>query len=355
MGFWDTVLDVGVKAAPAIAGAILGGSGGSNKNSASETTTTQPWKVQQPYLLGGFSDAASAYNSLKTQPFYQGGLYAGLNQLQNQAIQGTQNFATGAGQTTSANMLGASNASLGGALGQMDTAGALAGFNPGNATIGNIMDAGLYADNPYMSGMIDAASRDVTRNLTEDVLPGINRLGSATGNTNSSRTGVAEGIALRGAQDRIGDIASEMRGGAYSQGLSLAEQARQGNINARLNALSNAGNLYGSAFGQGLQGGAAGLTAGFNNLDALSKAGALQQQDAQGRMNADFAKWQGQDNRAFDLLDRYMQAIGGQYGSTKTSTADNGQPTWMNTLQGALGGASAGLGLYGQFKDIFSK
>lgn len=351
MGLWDTVANVGAT----LVGGLIGGASGSGKNNASATSTTTPWKVQQPYLLGGFADASQAYNALKTQPFYQGDLYAGLNPLQNQAIAGTQNFAMGEGQSTAANMLGASNASLSGSLGQMDAAGALYGFNPGNATMGNITDAGMYANNPYMSGMIDAASRDVTRNLTEDVLPGINRLGSATGNTNSSRTGIAEGIALRGAQDRIGDIASDMRGSAYSQGLNLAEQSRQSNLNARLNALTNSGNIYGNAFGQGLQGGAAGLTAGYNNLDALSKAGALQQQDAQGQMNADFARWRGQDDRAFDLLDRYMQAIGGQYGSSTTKSADNGQSNWMNTLQGALGGASAGLGLYGQFKDIFSK
>lgn len=351
MGLWDTVASVG----STLVGGLLGGAGGNNNNNASATTTTDPWKVQQPYLLGGFADASAAYNALKTQPYYQGPMYAGLTPLQNQAIAGTQNFATGTGAQTASNMLGASNASLGGAMGQMGTAGALAGFNPGNATIGNIMDAGLYANNPYMSGMIDAASRDVTRNLTEDVLPGINRLGSATGNTNSTRTGVAEGIALRGAQDRIGDIGAQMRGDAYQQGLGLAEQSRGANMNARLNALTNAGNIYGNAFGQGLQGTAAGLTAGYNNLDALSKAGAMQQQDAQGQINANFARWQGQDQRAFDLLDRYMQAVGGQYGSTKTSTANNGQPGWLNTLQGAAGGAATGLGLYGQFKDIFSQ
>lgn len=351
MGLWDTVAAVGTS----LVGGLIGGSNGSNKNKASETTTTAPWKVQQPYLLGGFADAAQAYNSLKSQPFYQGDLYAGMTPLQNQAIAGTQNFATGAGAQTTSNMLGSSNASLAGAGGQMMAGGALMGFDPGNATMGNIYDASRYADNPYMTGMIDAASRDVTRNLTEDVLPGINRLGSATGNTNSSRTGVAEGIALRGAQDRIGDIAAGMRGDAYQQGLGLAENARGANMNARLNALTNAGNIYGNAFGQGLQGTAAGLTAGYNNLDALSKAGALQQQDAQGQINANFAKWQGGDQRAFDLLDRYMQAVGGSYGSTKTATANNGQPTWMNTLQGAVGGATTGLGLYGQYKDIFSE
>jgi hypothetical protein len=77
-----------------------------------------------------------------------------------------------------------------------------------------------------MSGMIDAASRDVTRNLYENQIPGLNQAATDSGNMNSSRAGVAQGIMSRGAADQIGDIASNMRGQAYSQGLGLAENAR---------------------------------------------------------------------------------------------------------------------------------
>lgn len=346
---WDQLISAGATAL----GAYLGGAGGNASNNATTTTTQDPWKPQQPYLLGGFQDAANAYNSVKDSSFYSGNLYAGLTPLQNQAISGIQGFATGAGQNAANNILNAGQTSLGGAAGQMGVAGQLAGFNPGNATQQNIIAAGQYAANPYLDGMINAASRDVTRNLSEDVLPGINRLGSVTGNTNSSRTGVAEGIALRGAQDRIGDIASQMRGDAYQQGLGLAENARTANMNAQLNALSNAGNLYGNAFGQGIQGATAGAQQTYNNLDALSQAGGLQQQDQQGQINADFTRWQGNDMRNFDLLDRYMQLIKGNYGMTQTGSQNNGQPSWLNTLQGALGGASTGLGLYNDFKDMF--
>lgn len=385
MGLWDSIISGGA----AVIGGILGGAGGSNTNNAKQTTTQSPWKPQQPYLLGGFQDAAGVYNAMKSQPFYQGSLYAGLSPMQNQAISGINSFATGGGTQAAQNLLGAGQASLGGAYGQMGVANDLSNFkagsgtdfsqltnfNPGDPTQANISSAGQYANNPYMSGMIDAASRDVRRNLTEDVLPGISRVGSATGNTNSSRTGVAEGIALRGAQDRIGDIASTMRGDAYQQGLGLAENARgtnmqaqlqgmsqglantenarQFNTNTQLNALNNAGNLYGNAYGQGIQGTTAGAQQMYNNLDAMSQAGALQQQDAQGRLNEQYAKWQGAQDRGFNLLDRYMQIIGGQYGSTTNTTANNGQPTWLNTLQGGLGGAAAGLGLYQNFKDAF--
>lgn len=387
MGLWDSIISGGA----AIVGGLLGGAGGSNNNNASQTTTQDPWKPQQPYLVGGFQDAANVYNSLKNQPFYQGSLYAGLSPMQNQSIAGIGSFAQGGGTQAAQGLLGAGQASLGGAYGQMGVAGDLANFNagigtnfsrltnfdPADPTRSNINAAGQYADNPYLDGVVRAASRDVTRNLTEDVLPGINRMGSATGNTNSSRTGIAEGIALRGAQDRIGDISAQIRGDAYQQGLGLAENARtanmqaqlqglsqgltntenarQFNTNAQLNALSNAGNLYGSAYGQGIQGTTSGAQQMYNNLDAMAQAGALQQRDAQGQLNEQYAKWQGGQDRGLDLLDRYMQIIGGQYGSTINRTADNGQPTWLNTLQGGLGGAAAGLGLYNNFKNSFSQ
>lgn len=387
MGLWDSIIGAGAS----IVGGLLGGVGGSNSNNASTTQQVVPWKPQQPYLVGGFQDAANAYNTLKSQPFYTGSLYAGLTPLQNQSIGGIQSFATGAGTQASQNMLGAGQSSmLSGSLGQLGAAGSLANFNPGRATNfnrltnfnpadptqSNISSAGQYADNPYMDQMVSAASRDVVRNLSEDVLPGINRMGSATGNTNSSRTGIAEGIALRGAQDRIGDISAQLRGGAYSQGLGLAENARTANMQARLqglsqglsntenarqfntnsqlNAISNAGNLYGSAFGQGLQGTTSGAQQMYNNLDAMSQAGALQQKDQQALLNEQYGKWQGSQDRNFNLLDRYMQLIKGDYGYTSTGTDNNGQPTWLNTLQGAVGGAASGLSLYNNFRNAMN-
>lgn len=351
MSFWDSILDAGTT----IVGGILGGIGGSNKNDAKTTQEVTPWKPQQPYLIGGFQDAANIYNALKTQPYYQGSMYAGLSPLQQQSIAGTQGFATGGGTQTAFNLMGAGNASLGGAYGQMGVANDLSGFNPADPTQSNISAAGQYANNPYLDGAITAASRDVTRNLTEDVLPGINRMGSATGNTNSSRTGIAEGIALRGAQDRIGDIASTMRSDAYQQGLGLAENARTANMDARLNALTNAGSMYGNAFGQGIQGSTAGAQQMYNNLDALSQAGGMQQQDAQGRLNEQYAKWQGAQDRGFNLLDRYAQLIKGDYGYTNTGRSDNGMPDWLNAAQGAVGGAAAGLGLYNDFRNMFQQ
>ena len=93
----------------------------------------------------------------------------------------------------------------------------------------------------------------------------------------------------------------------------------------------------------------------YNNFDAMSQAGKLRQQDAQARLNEDYAKWNGARYQGFNDLDRYMQIIGGQYGQTSTQTSNNGMPNWLNMLQGGAGGATAGLGLYNSFRDIFNQ
>lgn len=348
MAFWDSLLQIG----SGLVGGLLGGAGGATKNSATTTSTQDPWKAQQPYLLAGFQGGANAYQDAMSNPVYQGQLYAGLDPLQRQAVQGTANFANGMGADAANSTLSASMGMMNpSSQGMLNAGQGLIQASSVAPTQANIENAGAYANNPFLNGAIDAASRDVTRNLTENVLPSINRAGSATGNTNSSRTGMAEGIALRGAQDRIGDIASTMRGDAWNRGLQTAEAARQANMQG----MSSAGSLYGSAMDNALRGAAAGSTMGFNNLDALAKAGGVLQGDQQSQLNANYQNYINQQTQPFDWLDRYMTAVKGNYGGTTVNGSNNGSPTWLNALQGGLGGASSGLSLYNNFKDIFSK
>jgi len=95
------------------------------------------------------------------------------------------------------------------------------GWNPITNQGPDMQMVAMMADNPYMSGMIDAASRDVTRNLYENQMPGIAASSAGAGQAGSSRRGAAEAIASRGAADRIGDIASNLRGAAYGQALGI--------------------------------------------------------------------------------------------------------------------------------------
>jgi len=337
-----------IGAAGAIGGALLG----SNKDkSQTQTTTTDPWKVQQPYLEAGFGSAADLYDKYYNQKYYQGDLYANLTPAQQAALYGTQGFAGGQAMDLAQGFVGNAQPFLNQGQNFIDQANRLANFNPGDPTQSNISSAGQYADNPYLNGAIDAASRDVTRNLTEDVLPGINRGAAAGGNTNSTRTGIAEGIALRGAQDRIGDIAATVRGDAWNQGLGLSEQARQSNMGAQLQGMGQGTGYLNTAYGRGMDTSNQGIQQIYNNYANMMQAGQGFQQDQQGDINAAFQRWQGQYDLPWDALSKYMGTVGGaNYGSNTVQKVPTGAAGgWQGALQGAVGGAATLGGLY---KDI---
>lgn len=330
------------------AGSIIGGIFGSK--SKDSTTTSEPWSAQQPFLKAGMTDAAYQYGQQRGSPYYTGDMYANLNPNTQNALNGIYGY-QGQGVNNASTLTGAGTNLTGfGANGVQDAVGNLAGFNPQDPTQLNIQNAGQYANNPALDGAIDAASRDVTRNLSEVQLPGIARGADANGNLNSSRTGIAEGIAMRGAADRIGDIGATMRNDAYQNGLNLSEQARSTNQGDYLNSQNQAGVLSDRAITQGYGGITNGQGLYYDNMDAAAAAGGLQQQDQQGNLDEAFAKWQGQDQRPWELLNKYQGAITGA-GSYPSTTASAGGGLG-GMLQGALGGAASGLGLYGAYKNL---
>lgn len=329
-------------------GAIAGGIFGSDKKSS--TTASEPWSAQQPFLKAGMTDAAYQYGLQRGTPYFSGDMYANMDPRTNTALQGIFGYGP-QGATNSAALTGRGVDLLGqGSQRLLDASGRLSGFNPQDPTQQNITNAGFYANNPSLDGAIDAASRDVTRNLSEVELPGINRNAVANGNQNSTRTGIAEGIAMRGAGDRIGDIASSMRYDAFNNGLNLAEQARGTNQADYLNAQSQAGALANSATGQGIVGLNNGQGLAYDNFDAQASAGGLYQADQQGNLDELFAKWQGGDQRAWELLNKYQGAITGA-GSYPSSTVSSGGGL-QGAFQGALGAGASALGLYGSYKNL---
>lgn len=349
------VLDTLVGAGSSIVGGLLGGaSGGSNQTTGQTTGSTAPWKPQQPFLKTGFQSAAGLYGQYMDAPWYQGQLYAGMNGMQQGAGTGAADYATGQGMDLSQGMINDSRQFLGQSGNYLNSANRLANFNPQDPTQSNIANAGLYANNPHLDGAIDAASRDVTRNLTENALPGINRSAAGTGNTNSSRTGVAEGIALRGAQDRVGDIASTIRADAYNNGLQTSENARQANMSAGLQGQGMGLDALNVAVGRGMDMRNQGMQGTVNMYDMLGRAGDKFQQDAQGYADANYNRWQGQYNKPWDLLSRYMGAVGGTNWGSQTQSATIQPGSTMGAIQGALGGATAGLGLYKDFSSLMN-
>ena len=249
----------------------FGLSGSSSKSSQTAKTFVDP--NQQPYLdevRGGASD------------LYQSGMpqqqLAGLNQniqtgINNQAALGGQQF--GAGQAVmnqGQNLMGGSDAAMGYAdnamggtaaagMGTALTGGQLAAGNTANANAAvnmgfNQNNLNNYINNDLLNSQIDAATRDVGRVLNEQTLTGIGSAAAGTGNSGSSRAGMMEGIAIRGAQDRAGDISAGLRGQAYNNALNIESQraAQNAGFNQQTN-LANAGafnNMYGAGMNMGM-------------------------------------------------------------------------------------------------------
>lgn len=316
---------------------------GSSTTKSTTTSDTGPSSFQAPYLTDVFNNAQSIYNSQAGTPYYQGETYAGMSDEAKQALTNLKDYASTTGMTNATNMsaIGANASQNATAAGS--ALGNLTSMATADPTQSNIASASAYANNPYMDSMVDAASRDVTRNLSENTLPSIDRAASATGNINSSRAGIASGIAQRGAADSIADISANLRGQAYSQGLSQASSDR----NSSMSALGTAAGSYNSLANTGLSALSQGNSTALGNYDAINTANSAEQADRQGQDTANLTAWQNQDSRASDLLSRYNDIVGSsQWGSSGTSSSTSKQTSSASLLSQLMGAASLAGGLY---------
>lgn len=332
-----------------IGGAALGGLGGlfGKKKSTTSTAVSEPWSAQQPYLKRGFKEGEAALDSgLKAGP-YKGPFTAGTNPNLESGWNRTVNWsntASGFGDTLAGTGMVGVNA-FGNAVANSQDLFNRAGADPTNATLAG---ASAYADNPYTQGMVDGALRDVNRSLQTGIAQNnANAVGS--GNINSTRAGVTEALLTTAAQDRAADISAGIRGNAYDRGLTLAANQQQQGFNNQLAA--NQQGIVGASAGASMVN--QGLTTGLNAANAETGVGtgrrALETETIQGNLQgAEYNR-----NTDLDLIRKYMGIVGGNYGGTTTTTAQNPNTSFGNFMQGAIGGASMGAGLGGMFGKGF--
>ena len=171
--------------------------------------------------------------------------------------------------------------------------------------------------NPHLRGAIDAAVRPVTQQYQETVLPAIRSEAGKTGNVTSSKAGVAEGIAARGYQDTVGDLASKITQNQYST-----------NIDAVMKAIGLTPTI------QGTQTVPAATT---------SAVGDVRQRLAQSLLGENASNFNYEQMAPFLQSKELISLISGIPGGTNVSTANNPQQNpWAQSLGGALTGAAAG-------------
>ena len=254
----------------------------SKSEAVQDTGAMEAFQTVKPALQYATNQGINLGNEIFANPAFAGNRVANLNPFQVNSANTLGNFAS---NVTPAASFGAANlgfANLGAGMGFGNNAADIYSRAAMDPTSSIINAAGQYANNPYVDGLIAASGRDVTRQLFENTLPGIDRAATGAGNLNSTRTGVESAIATRGAADRLADLSSEIRSKFFGTGLNMAQnqfnqnltnmlQSNQGLMQAGqfgLSSLSGAQDLANTGFGQGQSAGSVFQLQDQANLDA---------------------------------------------------------------------------------------
>lgn len=430
------------------------GGGGTNTNTIQNSS---PWAPQTPYIMQGLDQASQNYQTASAAGPYTGNFVAQGNGYDTQAEQAAGSYANGAGaaipgqeasvagallnpnsatnytntaQGIANNGIGPQNSplmntlqnigtgaqttqgatpALSAALNQAGVTGAnsLNGFTGGlsgaaaqaatDPTQQVMTDAQQYANSPQLQAAIASTNAQIGQTLHEQTLPGLNQQAAMGGSLNSSRAGMAEGMANEGAGIAMGNADAQLQNNALNAGLSTASGLYQSNLSQAVNANAagvndvgglantvgqnqtalnlantsnemtaantgiNAGINYGTAnanaqlagnsqvlsgLSAGNQAAQSGLAAAQGNASLLSGAGQLQTSTDQAALQNQLDQWNMQNQYQTGILNNYMAVAGTPLGTTGSTSGTSGS-SGPGILAGGVGAAAGLNGLFG--------
>ena len=272
-------------------------------------TTTQTSSVDPallPYLTQGLQRAQSLFLTGKQPEFFPGQTYVSPSTATTEAIAQQEQLAR-----QQSPVLQQAQQAYTSSLGQV-----------GQTAAGGFLNA-----NPYQQAMMEAATRPLTQQFSQAVLPGISSLYSRSGRLGSGAMERALGTATEAYGRSLGDITSNIAGSQYQQERGLQQQAQL--QQAQLAGL--APQFYGQQ---------------FLPSQTLAQVGAQQEAIAAQPLQEQLARYQFGQQLPYQQLQGYLSSVYGtplgQYGTSTTNA-----PTYQNRGAGILGGGIAGgLGGY---------
>jgi hypothetical protein len=314
----------------------------SSQKQTQSSSTTDPWAPQAGALTTAFNQAGNALNQTSGVATPTN-FVSGFDPSQIAAFQQMLGYSNG-------NPIPGQEASAGGALtsaGVSGTQGALSGlqaFDPSAANNSNTLidNAQKYASGFNPDAEVAQAMLPAMQQARDVINPGIDANAAGTGNTNSSRTGIAQGLVARGLSEDALNLGGALRSQNYGTGLTLASNTANANNAARLQALTSGGALSAGAAGQGY-----GMTSGSindqGNLFSLAGAGGAGLTAAnQATLNNNIAAWQAGQQAPWTPLQNYMSIVG----SNNWGNSSQGTSTTTSTPSGfsIAGGLLSGIG-----------
>jgi len=292
-----------------------------------------PWWGQQPHLLKAFNEANSIYDTQKAQndPGYTGNFVATATKPMYNAMNQSLNWNMNQGMDAINKTQQTGNQQIdAGTAGLNEVQKGLTDFNSRDWTQTHIDNAGRYSQNPFMDAMIEATGRDAQRTFSEETMRGIDQNAALSGNMNSTRAGIAAGVAQRGLTDKMADVSATMRGNAWSQGLQMS----QGDQQALLAGLQAKGGLSSDQLKTGLYGLAQGQEMMGQNLDQRVLASSMLQGFDQAKIDNDLAKFEYKQSKPWANLGNFYNIVGDKsWGGTTTGVSKTKEnPSTMSTI-----------------------
>jgi hypothetical protein len=317
---------------------------GSSTQEKQSTQQTSPWGPQAGALTSAFANAQDAYGKASTATAPTD-FVAGMTPEQLSNFRNAIGYANGNTQPEQ-------NAATGAALSSAGTAastGALSGLSSFDPTKANNPAALIEAANKYASGQdIDSQVNNAmlnARQTARDVtLPGIEQNAALTGNTNSSRTGIAQGLVERGLAQQSTDLGASLRSKAFSDGLTLASNNAQQNNAQSLGALSTAASAGTNAANSGVAAGSQSIADKNSLLGIANDGGAGLQGSNQLTLDNLLKQYQSSVSSPYDALNGLMGIIGSNnWGSNSTGTETTTKTPSAYEIIGGLLGAGGSL------------
>jgi hypothetical protein len=272
-------------------------------------TTTQTSSVDPallPYLTQGLQRAQSLFLTGQQPEFFPGQTYVSPSAATTEAI--AQQEAIARQQSP---VLQQAQQAYQASLGQV-----------GQTAAGGFLNA-----NPYQQAMMEAATRPLTQQFSQAVLPGISSLYSKSGRLGSGSMERALGTATEAYGRSLGDITANIAGTQYQQERGLQQQAQL----AQAQLAGAAPSFYGQQ---------------FLPSQTLAQVGAQQEAIAAQPLQEQLARYQFGQQLPYQQLQGYLSSVyGTPLGTYGTQTTN--APTFQNRGAGMLGGGIAGgLGGY---------
>ena len=316
-----------------------------------QTTRTEPWEQQKPYLETGFKRAEDLYTAGKLTPGYYGGpTLAGFSDAETQGQESALTYLTS--PRTSQMMASSEGTALdtmGYSRGAMDygedaartlSQNQYAGMTPfTNAQYGDLLAGNVNTD--VFGPLADAYRQEAMSQLTGEVLPGIRTAITQSQAGGGTRGDILQANAVAAAQQRISDNLAKAEFGAYQQAqadrLSAAQmglgaqQARMGYGMQGAEAAQGALSQYPSILG-----------APLSMTGAVGQVGAQQRALDQAIIQQDMQKYQYEAQLPQIGLQNYLAGISGEYGGTSIGVGPGGPNPFLSALAGGASGFLTG-------------